>query len=106
MKGRYSLALVRAYVVPGKIGVYMLGRYGDYVHYVGRSDTDLMREMLDAAKRGRYLYFWFQYSPSPMRAYKTECRLWHRHKPSDNTNHLARPADTGWRCPVKGCPYG
>lgn len=107
MDGPYDLELVRDYVKAGSIGVYMLGRYGDYVHYIGRSDTDLQAEILNAALyRGRRcLYFWFEYATSAMRAYKRECELWHHYYPPDNRNHPAKPWDTNWRCPVSDCRY-
>lgn len=105
MEGSYDLDLVRDYIEAGSMGVYMLGRYGDYVHYVGRSDTDLQREIIDSARQGSYLYFWFEYATSRMRAYKRECELWHKWAPPDNKNHPAVPPGTNWRCPVGGCPY-
>ena len=111
MKGPYRLEFIADYVEPGYMGVYMLGRYTNYVHYVGRSDSDLIWEIRHAAfYRGRrYVYFWFEYTSSPMRAYKRECELWHKHGGEfgrlDNQNHPAKPWYANWKCPIEDCPY-
>lgn len=109
MRGPYDLDFVTDYVEVGSIGVYMLGAFGRTGLYVGRSDTDLLSRIESSAKQGwrpqRYLYFWFEYTTSPMRAYKRECELWHKWMPPDNKNHPAVPPGTNWRCPVRGCPY-
>ena len=107
MPGPYDLESVRDRVEATSMGVYMLGRYSDSIHYVGRSDTNLQSEILHAGyyRERRYLHFWFEYSTSPMRAYKRECELWHDYGPPDNTNHPAKPWGSNWRCPVEGCPY-
>jgi hypothetical protein len=111
MEGPYPLEDIDEYVDEDPYGVYLLGRYADHPRYVERSDTNLLWEIKHAAfYRGRrYLYFWFAYYTSPMRAYKAECWYWHRYGGDagllDNLNHPARPAYTNWKCEVEGCPY-
>lgn len=112
LKGPYDLDLVDGYVQPGLTGIYILSRDGKSVDYIGRSDTDLQREILQREyshlARGRvYKYFWFEYAASPTRAYKRECELWHEYgaPPPDNDRHPAVPPSTDIGCPVPGCRY-
>jgi len=105
MYGPYPLWKLEEVVETGMIGVYVLSRGGQRVHYVGRSDYDLRARVRQSAQLDSYTHFWFGYASSPMQAYKAECELWHRHQPPDNQNHLAVPAGTSWRCPAAGCPW-
>lgn len=92
-------------VGPGP-GAYILSRDGKNAHYVGRSDTDLGWRLRQSVAEGYgYRYFWFQYAPSPMQAYRLECNWYHEYGPSDNTVHPAVPPNANWRCPVSGCPW-
>jgi len=109
MRGPYSLEFLEDYVEPNTIGVYMLGGWGYSKLYVGRSDTNLLSRIKTSAVEGwpsqRYLFFWYEYATSAMRAYKLECKLWHKYQPPDNVNHPAQPWGMNWKCPVQGCLY-
>ena len=111
MEGPIQLQDLDEYVDDYSCGVYLLGRYGEHPRYVGRSETNLKSEIRNAAYyRGRrYLYFWFEYCTSAMRAYKAECHYWHHlggyEGTLDNCNHPARPWYTNWKCPFDDCDY-
>lgn len=105
MNGPYLIVDISTFVDAGTMGVYILTRNGRTAHYVGRSDTDLRREIRESATLGPYTHFWYAYESSPMQAYKSECCLWHKYDPPDNDIHPAVPAGTNWRCPVEGCQW-
>jgi len=89
------------------IGVYLLSSDGEAVEYVGRSDTDLGREIRQTAT-SRFTgieYFWCEYSSSEMQAYKRECELYHEYEPHLNEVHPAVPPGTSWRCPDPDCEW-
>lgn len=115
MEGPYSLDRVQDHVKQGSIGVYVLGIKNDNTLYIGRSDTDLQREIpYRAARRKywrgiRYDHFFFEEVDSPFEAYRRECMLWHKFGGGegklDQCRHPATPKYSGWWCPVPGCRY-
>jgi len=86
-------------------GNYALGYSNDtfIVQYVGRSDSDVNQE-LKARLTSKYKHFKYSYATSPKAAFEKECHNYHdfggSEKKLDNTIHPARPAGTGWKCPV------
>ena len=115
MEGPYPLDRLRDYVKHGSIGVYVLGIKNDSTLYVGRSDTDLQREIPYRARRRkywrgiRYDHFFFEEVGSAFEAYKRECTLWHKYggegRMLDQYRHPATPKYSGWRCPIPDCRY-
>jgi hypothetical protein len=86
-------------------GVYVYKRNGR-VAYVGRSDVDVDGREGKSYRAAKYdLTVTIHRRSSAMQAYRTECRLFHKHRPCDNDYHPAVPAGARWRCPVKGCPW-
>ena len=87
------------------LGVYVFKRNGRPA-YVGRSDTDVEGRMAKSFRQGSYdlTMTWYE-TTSARQAYLMECRLFHRHTPSDNEKHPAVPAGANWRCPANGCPW-
>jgi len=83
-------------------GTYKASNSKTAVKYVGRSDVDVNARLKDHV--GVYRYFWYEYATSPRAAFQKECTLWHHHGGAqgrlDNINHPARPAGSGWKCPV------
>lgn len=86
-------------------GNYALGYIEDrtfYVHYVGRSDTDLNQE-LKARLDPKYKKFKYSYATSPKAAFEKECQNYHdfgEKEKLDNKVHPDRPDGTNWKCPV------
>lgn len=68
--------LVRALIPPDQVGSYILYRAA-FPIYVGRSDTDLRRRLLQHAGAGTAEYFGYEAHPSPSHAYRAECSLFH-----------------------------
>ena len=84
-------------------GVYVYKRNGR-VAYVGRSDRDVYARESASFRSANYdLTVTIHERSSPFQAYRTECRLFHKHEPSDNDIHPAVPAGAIWWCPVNGC---
>lgn len=85
-------------------GNYGLGYSNDtfIVKYVGRSDTDLNKE-LKARLTSKYKHFKDSYATSPKAAFEKECHNYHDFggkEKLDNEMHPSRPAGMGWKCPV------
>lgn len=106
MEGPYELTSekVDEVVTKTSAGNYALGRVANstfYVRYVGRSDSDVNREL--KSKLGRnYSMFKFSYANSPKEAFEKECRNYHDFGESeklDNERHPDRPDGTDWKCP-------
>ena len=96
---RDTIAKVVSQVSPG---VYVHSRDGKAAHYVGRSDQDVRRRLLDHVGSG-YRSFWFAYASTPKGAFEQECTLFHRNGGEaglDNLVHPQRPAGSFWKCPV------
>jgi hypothetical protein len=74
--------------------------------YTGRSDSNVERRARASVNEGNYdTNYSVYFTSSPRRAYIQECRLFHRHKPSDNSIHPRVPVGANWRCPIKSCPW-
>lgn len=106
-------------VVKERAGNYALGHYRKsegrnkfYVHYNGRSFTNLREEIkqqglynfVNKNKEPIYTYFKFKYMSNPKSVFQKECKDYHEHGKA-NQIHPARPKGTDWTCPVKGCRY-
>ncbi len=92
MRGPFALSLVEQIVAQGTIGVYMLSREGEYVHYVGRSDYDLRERIKSSAREGAgYVYFWFESVNKKWDGYMLELHLVNKYRPPDNTLRPASP---------------
>lgn len=68
--------LVRALVPPDQVGSYILYQAGNPL-YVGRSDTDLCRRLLEHAGSGMGEYFRYDVHPTRSHAFRAECSLYH-----------------------------
>jgi hypothetical protein len=105
MNGPYILTAdkVDEVVTRTSPGAYILGNREKAARYVGRSDDDV-RARLKSWASSSYWYFWFEYASSPKAAFELECTYWHRYggaeRKLDDKNHPARPAGSGWKCPV------
>jgi len=72
------------------------------VKYVGRSDTDLNKE-LKAKISDKYKQFKYSYATSPKAAFEKECHNFHDFGGSaklHNTYHPGRPHGSNWKCPI------
>ena len=79
MSGRaYRLRpwLVRALIPASRIGTYVLYRHGQAI-YIGRSDTDLRRRLLEHAAVRRGDYFTYAVHRTSCQAFEVECSLYH-----------------------------
>lgn len=107
MQGPYNFtsAEIDRVVTRTSPGNYALGRTeGEtfFVHYVGRSDSDVNQE-LKARLALNYTKFKYSYATSTKAAFEKECRNYHDFGGSeklDNKIHPSRPPGTGWKCPV------
>jgi len=98
-------------VEDNRIGNYALGYKresdGGFVpKYVGRSDTDLKKELKAKlpTKSSTRQKFMFGYAGDRKEAFEKECKNYHdfRHQ-LENDIHPRRPDGTDYRCPVKDC---
>lgn len=91
--------LIRAVLPPKRIGTYRLHRHGGIV-YVGRSDTDLRRRLIQHADANRADFFTYDIHWTREQAYVMECALFHntRHQ-AMNKIHPAIPAGEAVPCP-------
>lgn len=85
---------------------------GEYiVRYVGRSDSDLKKEIKQQMKTDRAAgctHFMFSIAKSKKEAFEKECRNYHDFGECDSLNndiHPAKPAGTEYKCPIEGCEY-
>jgi hypothetical protein len=88
-------------------GVYALGKVENgtfYIHYVGRSDTDVSTRLQQHVTKW-YPHFQFDYFGSAQAAFEKECQLYHDFSPPDNLVHPARPQNSTLSCPVRGCSF-
>lgn len=107
MEGPYVFTSSEVDNVVTKIspGNYALGYTKDdgtfIVQYVGRSDSDVNRE-LKARLTTKYSKFKYSYATSPKAAFEKECHNYHDFGGSalDNQIHPSRPGGTNWKCPV------
>jgi hypothetical protein len=98
---RFRPAVVRLVVPEGAIGAYLLFRVVEGVCravYVGRSDTDLRRRLLQHPHRALD-YFTVQGCGTAAEAYLAECRVFHLLEPELNQAHPAAVAGRKPECP-------
>jgi hypothetical protein len=78
-------------------GVYVYKRNGR-VAYVGRSDRDVDARESASFRAANYdLTVTIHERSSAFQAYRTECRPFHKHRPSDTAIYPAVPAGANWR---------
>ena len=85
-----------------RVGVYFLGQQLNdelCVQYVGRSDTDLKRRLLQHARAGQYPRFAVCPTKTIWDAYRLECREWHRFAHLFNRIHPDSPKILPYLCP-------
>ena len=110
MKGPflYDFEEMKNHVEEEKIGNYALGYKNNkgtfVVKYVGRSDTDLQRRLVEHISDGeKYQYFKFSYADDAVEAFEKECRNYHDFGESrklNNKRHPDRPdGQTNLTCP-------
>lgn len=99
---RLSSWLIRAIIPARLIGTYVLYRQGSPV-YIGRSDTDLRRRLLEHSARARGDYFTYDVHHTSTQAFEVECSLFHALRPAlTNVLHPDRPDYGTEMCPF--CP--
>ena len=89
-------------------GSYLLGAprptgNGFEVTYVGRSDKDLRRRLLEHCAAGKASLFKFQPHKNATEAFLSECYLWHATREDGRNENIIHPAP-----PTAGrisCPY-
>lgn len=105
MNGPHQLtALSISLGVPNnRVGYYTLHDSALTVRYVGRSDTDLRRRLLEHLEDD-YTYFSFSFAATPQEAFHGECAEYHRnyYNPLDNEMHPDKP-DALLYCPCPVC---
>lgn len=100
----YRLApdVIRKLVPQGSPGTYRLHRDG-HVVYLGRSDTDLRRRLLEHCLARRGDHFTWHLHTTALTAWTDECSQWHDLPLlAQNLVHPARPDGTTDRCSF--CP--
>ncbi len=96
---RLSPWLIRAAIPARLIGTYVLYRQRSPV-YIGRSDTDLRRRLLEHSAHPRGDYFTYDIHPSPSQAFEVECSLFHALRSElSNVLHPHRPHHRAEVCP-------
>ena len=107
---------VNARVPENVIGNYAFG-YIDkedgafVVCYVGRSDSDLKKEIKQQMRTYRAkgcTHFKYSIAKSVKEAFEKECRNYHDFGGDTklhNKNHPDKPDGTAYKCPVEGCEY-
>ena len=98
-------------VKESNLGNYALGfiRSSDSAFipkYVGRSDSDLQKELKAklSTKSQTRTHFMFSYAGSEKAAFDKECKNYHDFKRQlENEIHPARPNGTNHACPVANC---
>lgn len=84
--------LVRALIPPHRIGTYVLYTADGKPTYIGRSDTDIRRRLLQHCTDRHGDYFTYDVYPSAISAYDVECALFHLLTPQvSNRIHPDRP---------------
>lgn len=102
--------------VKDKIGNYAFRKFENNiwrVKYVGRSDSQLQKEIIQQARLHKMLdvegyEFKFSYANNITEAYEKECQNYHdfgENKCLLNERHPKKPADNNhYHCPVESCP--
>lgn len=81
------------------------------VRYVGRSDSDLKKEIKQQMKTDRAkgcTHFKYSIAKSVKEAFEKECKNYHDFGESEclyNDIHPAKPSGTEYKCLVEGCEY-
>ena len=81
------------------------------VCYVGRSDSDLKKEIKQQMRTDRAkgcTHFKYSIAKSVKEAFEKECRNYHDfggNTKLHNKNHPDKPDGTEYECPVEGCEY-
>ncbi len=89
-------------VSKNSVGVYCLGKKtpkGFCVGYVGRSDTNLKRRLLQHVQNGKFSQFYFIPTKTIFDAFRMECREWHRFFELSNVIHPDAPKNLPYICP-------
>jgi len=97
---RFNEDTIKKVVSKNKIGNYALGYSKDgtfYVNYVGRSDTDLLVELIARLAKG-HSQFKFSYVSTRLEAFRKECRNYKDFTPSENKIAPAAPEGTNVQC--------
>jgi len=89
------------------------GKTEYYVHYVGRSDSDVKTEIIqrgltdlvDQNDLPKYSHFKYTYAKNADEAYLNECNDFHHFNGLDNKIHPATPKGSNIKCPVDGCEF-
>ena len=91
---------------------YMDKEYGAFVVcYVGRSDSDLKKEIKQQMRTDRAkgcTHFKYSIAKSVKESFEKECRNYHDfggNTKLHNKNHPDKPDGTEYECPVEGCEY-
>ncbi|OAA23314.1 hypothetical protein UG55_103811 [Frankia sp. EI5c] len=91
--------LIREVIPPRRIGTYQLHR-DDAVTYIGRSDTDLRRRLIQHAEANRGDFFTFDVHHTREQAFVIECAHFHNTKGfTSNLIHPAAPSGEARSCP-------
>ncbi len=108
MSGPYVLVpdQIDEQVSAKKAGAFALGYVcdGDFiVRYIGRSDTDLNKELKDwVFRKSDCIFFKYLTTSSPREAFEKECTSFHDFGGTTgltNGSHPQRPEGSGWLCP-------
>ena len=118
MGKKYKLSdIIVSLVVPENvIGNYAFGYIDEVkgafiVCYVGRSDSDLRKEIKQQMKTDRAegcTHFKYSLARTTKEAFEKECRNYHDFggsKSLHNDYHPDKPDYTNYKCPVEGCEY-
>ncbi len=109
--------IIVSVIVPDSVkGNYAFGYIDEIndafvVKYVGRSDSDLKKEIKQQMKTHRAdgcTHFKFSIAMTKKEAFEKECRNYHDFGGSDslhNEYHPDKPDYTEYKCPVEGCEY-
>jgi len=99
---RFELIVIDRVVTPGEPGNYVLGlkdESGEFIpKVIGRSDTDLRRELMSKLVTAKYPYFKFSVA-NPKLAFETECAQFHNFgRLLEDKTHPVRPVGPELRC--------
>lgn len=110
MKGPFKLEENSIYAVleANRIGNYALGdldKNGEFIpRKIGRSDSDLLKEVLSWDAFHRYTHFSYAYASGIKQAYEKECHNYHDFfQLLSNAPHPKAPEGSDYPCPNKWC---
>ena len=90
----------------GILGVFQLARGEENIAYVGRSDDDLQKEVMEFLDKG-YTHFQWVQLPWTKEGFEMQCRLFHHaggKRRLDNPDHPYPPEGHLWKCTVSSVP--